>query len=130
MADVHDDVDKWLDKTRPDLKKYYKIINQCRFANYIWNYRRLFGEPKKEFHKQFIKEFRKYYESGAMEKLYCDDKLWLKLLCIIYPYNPIYLVLRAFVSLVSPIYKTRIHTGCKIYYLFNKFAIKKVNLSF
>lgn len=128
VADVHDDVDKWLDKTRPDLKKYYKIINQCRFANYVWNYRRLFGEPKKEFHKRFIKEFRKYYESGAMEKLYCDDKLWLKLLCIIYPYNPIYPILRMIVSVISPIYKNRVHSGYKVYYLFNKFAVKKVNL--
>ena len=128
VSDVHDDVDKWIDENRPDLKKVSKIINQCRFANYSWNLWRLFGKPKNEFKKRFAKEFRKYYESDDLERAYFDNKTWLKLLGIIYPYNPVYPVLRAFITILSPIYKNRIRDGYMVYYLFNKIIVKKVKL--
>ena len=128
VCDAHDDTDKWLKDNRPDLAHLNKIMNQCRFANYIWNMNRLSGEPQKEFCKRFSSEFRKYYESGALEKKYFDGKSWLKLLCIIYPHNIFYPIMRMFTVILSPIYKTRIRDGYKVGYLFNKFIITKVKL--
>lgn len=128
VSDVHDDVDKWIDESRPDLEKISKIINQCRFANYSWNLWRLFGKPKHEFRKRFTKEFKKYYKSDDLERAYFDNKTWLKLLGIIYPYNPIYPVLRAIITLLSPVYKMRIRDGYMVHYLFNSIVVKKVKL--
>ena len=128
VSEVHDEVDKWLLENRSDLQNLSKILNQCRFANYVWNFRRLSGQSKRDFRRRFISEFKRCYSSGALERLYCDDKLWLKLYCIVYPYNPLWKVLRTIVTIISPIYKTRVRMGYKIYYLFNKFAVKKIQL--
>ena len=121
-------VDKWVDENRPDLKKISKIINHCRFANYSWNLWRLSGKPKREFKNRFAQEFKKYYKSGDLERAYFDEKTWLKLLYIMYPYNIIYPILRTFITILSPVYRVRIRDGYRVHYLFNKLVIKKIKL--
>lgn len=128
VSDAHDDTDKWLAENMPKSKKLNQIMNQCRFSNYVWNLRRLSGEPKRDFRKRFTSEYRDYYANGALESKYCDDKQWLKLLCVIHPHNPIYPIARAFITIISPIYKTRIRGGYKVRYLFNKIVISKIKL--
>lgn len=128
VSDAHDDTDKWLAENMPDLEKYTNIANQCRFSNYVWNLRRLSGEPKREFRKRFTSEYRNYYANGTLNKNYFDNKQWLKLLCVIHPHNPIYPITRAFITIISPIYKSRIRGGYKAHYLFNKIVIHKIKL--
>lgn len=129
VSDAHDDTDKWSVDNMPNSKKLNKIMNRCRFANYVWNLRRLSGGPKHEFRKRFTSEFRAYYATGALDKTHFDDKSWLKLLCVIHPHNPIYPIARAFITIISPIYKTRIRGGYKIWYLFSKIVIGKTKLT-
>ncbi len=128
VSDAHDDTDKWLTENIQNSHKFKKLVNQCRFANYMWNLYRLSGQARKDFRKRFASEYKKYYTAHELEKNYFDDKTWWKLMCIIHPYNPIYLILHALIGFISPIYKTRVCDGYKIYYLFNKTVIKKVKL--
>lgn len=128
VSEAHDDTDRWLVANRPDLSKLNKIMNQCRFSNYVWNLRRLSGVPKEDFRKRFASEYQDYYATNALERKYFDDKSWLKLLCVIRSYNPAYPVLRALITILSPIYKTRIRGGFKLYCLFSKIVIRKVKL--
>ena len=129
VSEAHDDTDRWLKENRPDLLKLNKIMNQSRFSNYNWNLHRLYGQPKKEFQKRFSSEYRRYYSNKALERCYFDDKSWLKLLSIIHSYNPLWVILRTFVVVLSPVYRTKICSGYKVYYLFNKIVLKKVPLS-
>ena len=128
VCDAHDDTDKWIAENRPDLKHLNKIMNQCRFADYMWNLNRLTGDAQNQFKKRFASEYRKYHKEKALGKKYCDDKQWLKLLCVIHPHNPIYPIARAFITIISPIYKTRIRGGYKVRYLFNKIVVKKTKV--
>lgn len=125
VCDAHDDTDKWLIQNIPNWKDYRKIANQCRFTNYVWNLRRLSGVPKEDFRKRFSSEYQGYYANDALEKMYFDDKSWLKLLSVIYLHNIIYPMLRALVSILSPIYRTCIRGGYKIRYIFNKIEISR-----
>ena len=129
VCDAHDDTDQWLYDNRRDLSHLNKMLNQCRFSNYVWNLRRLSGQPKKEFRKRFTAEFKTYYEAGHLDKTYFDDKAWLKLLSVIHPYNPIYPIIRAFFSIISPIYKTRIRYGYKVSYLLGTILLRKTKLT-
>lgn len=128
VCDAHDDTDKWLAENRPDLAKLNKMMNQCRFANYVWNLRRLSGGPKQDFRKRFASEYLAYYQAGALEKTYFDTKSWLKLCTIIYPHNPLWGALRALSVVLAPIYKVRIRNSHKIHYLFSKLPIYKQKL--
>ncbi len=125
---AHDDVDSWIDASRPDLKRINKILIRCRFANYVWNLRRLSGRAKRDFRKRFQREFASYYKSGEMEKLYFDNKTWLKLLCVINYPNPFWPLIRTFISIGSLIYKTRIRSGYRVHILLNMFVLKKTKL--
>ena len=128
ICDAHDDTDNWLRTNRPDLIKLMPIMTRCRFANYVWNLRRLYGKPKKEFRKRFTKEFREYYKNGLLENMYFDTKSWLKLKIIMNPRNPIYGWARTIIALISPIYKNRICDGHKVHSILNTIKIRRQKL--
>lgn len=128
VCDAHDDTEKWLMTYRPDLRAANKIVNQSRFANYLWNLRRLSGEPRELFRTRFQTEFLLYKAKGELEKNYFDTKSWLKLYTVIYPKNIFWRVLRTLYVITNPIYKNSISHGYKVHYLFNVIAIKKTKL--
>lgn len=125
VSEAHDDADKWLKENMPNWRKYTKIMNQCRFCNYKWNLNRLTDEAQQEFLTRFKSEFKKYVEEKTITNKYMDDKTWIKLLRVLYPNNPVYKIRYVLCNLISPIYKTRIKDGYKVYYVFNKIELKK-----
>ena len=125
VCDVHDDTDKWFSEHMSDDSRLRKMLHMSRFANYIWNLRRLYGEPKSEFRERFKSEVINIIKSGEVEKSYLDDRLLLKLYCVAYPKNILYKILRTIVIFISPIYKNRIKNGYKTHILFGRFAIYK-----
>ena len=125
VCDAHDDTDAWFAQHMPESKKLRQILNTSRFANYVWNLRRLYDEPKQEFKKRFHNEILPCLQSKAINPLYIDDRLLLKFYCIAYPRNIIWPILRTIVILMSPVYKTKIQDGCKVHYLFKKIPVYK-----
>lgn len=129
VCDAHDDTEKWLFTNRPDLADMNKIINRSRFANYVWNLRRLSGEPRELFRQRFQTEFYLYKHKNQLDKSHFDGKSWLKLYTVIYPRNPLWKIMRTLSAVFSPIYKTRIRYGHKVHYLFNVLPVYKQKLA-
>lgn len=125
VCDAHDDTEKWLFTNRPDLADVNKIVNRSRFANYVWNLRRLSGDAKELFRQRFETEFFLYKHKKELDKSHFDGKSWLKLYTVIYPRNPLWKVLRALSVTIAPVYKTRVRYGYKTHFLFNKLPVYK-----
>jgi glycosyltransferase involved in cell wall biosynthesis len=125
VCDVHDDTDKWFSEHMSDDSRLRKMLHMSRFANYIWNLRRLYGEPKSEFRERFKSEVINIIKSGEIERSYLDDRLLLKLYIVAYPQNIIYRIMRTLLVVIGPLYKNRINNGYKTHILFNRFPIYK-----
>ncbi len=128
VCDEYEEIERFF-KERGDLDEFMrKLISRVKFGTYMWNLNRLASDAQKQFLKRFSLEYKKYHKEKILDRKYFDDKQWLKMLSIINPYNPIYPVFRAIISVIQPIYKTRISDGYKVYYIFNKIVIKKIKL--
>ena len=128
VCDEYDEITRFF-HDRGELDDTMKrIITAARVNTYFWNLNRLTTDARKQFAERFASEYRAYRKSGALNRKYFDNKTWFKLMSIMYPRNPIYPILRIATAIVSPIYKTRIRGGYKVYYLFNKFVITKFKL--
>lgn len=123
VCDVHNDTDRWFAENISDDLRLRKMLHMSRFANYIWNLRRLYGEPQLEFRKRFKTEVIDIIKSGEIERSYLDDRLLLKLYCVAYPQNIMYRIMRAILLVVSPVYKNRVKNGRKTHILFGCFPI-------
>ena len=128
VADAHDDTDAWMRQNCPNMPGAVKILNQCRFSNYMWNLSRLSGSARADFRRRFQSEFAVYKKQNALERAYFDTKTWLKLRSIISPRNPIWRVLRTLVVCAKPVYKIKIRNGQRIHCLFNTFVVKNTDL--
>lgn len=126
VCDVHDDADAWLRQSGFESERTWNIMNVARFCNYVWNLRRLSGEPKRAFRKRFQHDFAKII--SRMNRNFFNDKSWLKLCIMVYPNNPVWRVLRTLVTIISPVYKNCVRFGYKVYYLFGKVVLAKVKL--
>ncbi len=124
VCDVHDDADAWFAANFGNNLKIKKILNMCRFANYIWNLRRLSGDARKQFKKRFVSDMRAQMKSKEIEYNYMDSRQRVKLkhLCM----NSRFAVLSYIMHMgLLLIYKTRIHNGHTVSYLFHKFPVSK-----
>ncbi len=128
VCDAHNDTDKWVKEHCPNLWWTMPILNRCRFANYCWNLRRLFGGPKEDFRIRFQKEFSELVRKKQINKVFFDSKSWLKMYTVIYPNNPIWKILRALTVVFGPFYKVRIRDGYKIGYMLNFIPVHKKKL--
>lgn len=126
VCDVHDDADAWLRQSGFESERTWNIMNVARFCNYVWNLRRLSGEPKRAFRKRCQHDFAKII--SRMNRNFFNDKSWLKLCIMVYPNNPVWRVLRTLVTIISPVYKNCVRFGYKVYYLFGKVVLAKVKL--
>lgn len=125
VCDSHDDTDAWARENVPNWKKYEKILNQARFANYVWNLRRLSGAARAEFRQRFRRDFRDKVRNGEIEYKYMDTRAALKLKSIVHPHNFLLPLLRELTTIISPIWRVRICDGNKVYFLFNKIPVYK-----
>ncbi len=124
VCDVHDDADKWFAENVGNDFRAKKILNMSRFANYIWNLRRLSGDARKQFKKRFVSDMRAQMKSKEIEYNYMDSRQRVKLkhLCM----NSRFAVLSYIMHMgLLLIYKTRIHNGHTVSYLFHKFPVSK-----
>ena len=128
VCDEWDEVDRYLNDYPEQRKMVSKLIPVIKLGSYMFNLNRLSDDAKQEFLTCFISEFREYVKNKDITNKYIDNKTWLKLLCIIYPKNPVYKVKYALCNILRPIYKTRVSGEYKKHYLFNKFMIKEVKL--
>ena len=124
ICDVHNDTDAWAKQNLKGAGKYVKILNQCRFANYLWNLRRLSGDVRREFRKRFAKDF--YHKIGAkeVEYKYMDTRQKLKLKHIVF-HNMFSLILYLTNLVCAPVYRTRLRNGEPVHYVFHKIPMYK-----
>ena len=125
VCDEYDEIERFLIKNKLFNKSMQNLLVNMKFNTYMWNINRLTDDAKQEFLTRFIPEFREYVINKNITNKYMDNKTWLKLLRILYPKKPIYKLRYVFCNIISPIYKTRIKDGYKVYYLFNKMVVKK-----
>ena len=128
VCDVHDDADAWLRQSGLESERTWNIMNVSRFCNYVWNLRRLSGEPKKAFRQRFQSDFNKILADGKIDKKFFDDKMWLKLYTVVHSNNILWRILRGLVVCIGPVYKTRIRFGCKEKTLIRKLVLSKIRL--
>ena len=124
VCDVHDDIDAWfLDTPMAASMNIKALLAQCRYANYFWNYNRLYGDVKDEFKKKFSDQLSLDIKANLLKRDYFDDKAWYKMCFIAHPYR-IWLPLMRFLRvIVSPIFRTKISNNHKKWLLLNKVAI-------
>ena len=128
VCDVHDDLDKWFMENMPNELRLRRMLSMSRFANYVWNLRRLYGEPQMAFRSRFMQELTDAIKSDGLENAYLDDMLLLKLYTVAYPEKKLYRLLRMLLFMVSPLYKNRIRYGYKTYYVFNYIPVYKQSI--
>ena len=85
VCDSHKDTDQWARNNMPKSKKLEKILNRCKFNNYLWNYGRLSGGPKQEFAAAFRLEFLPIWKKGLMDFSALDSGEYATLKKILYP---------------------------------------------
>lgn len=129
VCDVHDDTDRWFAQYMPDTIGLRRIVNMSRFANYVWNLRRLSDEPQLQFRNRFATEFIPIIQSDGLDWTYLDDKLLLKLYSVAYPHNPLWRILRTLSVIGAPIYKNRVRYGYKVHYMLNFLPVYKQKLA-
>ena len=124
VCDVHDDTDTWAHDNLPNYEKYIKILNQCRFANYLWNFRRLSGNARKDFKKRFAKDFYDKICNKEIEYKYMDTRQKLKLKHIAFN-NILSLTLYMLNIMISPFYRIRMRDGTRVHYILHKIPVWK-----
>lgn len=100
-----------------------KLLAYGRYTTYVWNLHRLGGDAYNQFLKRFSDEFRGILKSGDLSRNSFDDRAWMKLQIIAHPHNPWYRLVRAFYSVIQPVYKTRIRDNKKVYFVFNNIRV-------
>ncbi len=124
VCDVHNDTDAWAHDNLENYIKYIRILNQCRFANYLWNLRRLSGDARKDFRKRFAHDFHDKIHAREIEYKYMDTRQKLKLKHIVFN-NALSLIVYMINMMFSPFYRTRLRNGTHVHYLFHKIPIWK-----
>ena len=125
ICDEWDEVDRYL-AARPELQqRCRKLIPHIKLGGYLWNYHRLTADARAQFGQRFRRDFSEYIRRGDFSRAHFDDKTWTRLMRTIYPNSRYWRFKKHFWDIVRPIYKTRIKDGCKVYYIFDKIAIRR-----
>ena len=102
-----------------------RLMAYVKLNSYLWNLERLSGAARRQFAVCFSDQYRAHIRAGHIKRERFEYRKWLKILSIVYPYNPIYPVMRAVVKIVAPVYKVRIHGRTKCHFLFGSFVLHR-----
>ena len=63
----HNFIKNFIEQTSERKEKYTKIHNYKKFCNYLWNYKRIDAQFKKDFLKVFSEEFKQSVENDEID---------------------------------------------------------------
>lgn len=119
VCDEWAEIDRYLSAYPDKKEKARKLIPHIKLGNYLWNLNRLTDDARNQFLARFQAEFSEHIKNDGFSRKFFDDKFWCGLMRKIYPKSLKWRFQKHFFDIIRPIYKTRVRSDYKIWYILN-----------